>query len=98
MSISLRTADQPGKDAVLPLLDWRNFDDDVTVVLPKKPRDIVSGDVSFRTPAVKILVVNMYTSAQRCHTKSAICRPIQRVSSRNVRRGPRRERLPYFSY
>ena len=39
-SISLWTADQPGKDAVPPLLDWDSFDNDVTIVVPPKGRVI----------------------------------------------------------
>ena len=68
MSPSLGTADQAGKHAAPPLLHWRSFDD---TVVPKRSRDSVSGDVSFRRPAVELLVVTVYSWALPCHTKTS---------------------------
>ena len=46
-------------------------------VVPKWSRDRVSGDVSFRRPAVELHVATMRSRAQACHRKSARRRPIR---------------------
>ena len=63
-----------------PLVDWRSFDDGVTVVLydcspQKASSDGVSGDVSFRRPAVESLVVTMHGWALPCDPKSGFRTP-----------------------
>ena len=67
--------------AVPPLLDWRSFDDAVTVALYYcSPQKVVwqrVWDVSFRRPAVELLVLTTHSRAQPCHTKSARRRPIR---------------------
>ena len=69
LSISLWTADQASKHAVPPLLHWRSCED---TVVPKRSRDSVSGDVSFRRPAVELLVVTMrsWVSHRKCPATS----------------------------
>ena len=79
LSISLRTAHQPGHarrrcywiGAVMSLY--------CTTVVPKSSRDSVSGAISFRTPAVELRVVTIHSWGQLRHTKNESHRRISRV-------------------
>ena len=50
-----------------------------TTVVPKRSRDSVSDDVSFRRPAKELLVVTMHSWAQLRHTTSGF-HPTQSTS------------------
>ena len=49
------------------------------IVLPKRSRDNVPGDISFRRPAMELLIVTMHSWAQPCHTTNSRRRPIRGV-------------------
>ena len=54
-----------------------------TVVRRRSRHDRVSANLSFRWPAVELLVVTIHSWAQPCHTKSARQGPIRRVMGWN---------------
>ena len=100
LSISLWTADQPGDMQYRRCSIGAALDDVITVVLyycsPQKVVWSSVWDVSFRRPAVELLVVTMHRRAQPCHTKSASLRPNRWVMAWNFT-GVSGTRLPTSS-